>query len=427
MGRCLRLWVWLGLSLLVSVAWSCAGRPGTADGGAIAEGRTVILVSIDGFRADYLARGLTPRLSGLAREGAHAAALRPSMPTLTFPNHYTLVTGLHPDHHGVIGNTMMDSRRPGEKFSLSNREAVRDAFWWDDAEPIWVTAEKAGVRTGTMFWPGSEAAIRGVRPSRWYAYDKRMTYADRVDQVLGWLDLPAPERPGLVTLYLEAVDTEAHKHGVDSAELNSALRDADAAVGRLVDGLASRGILDATDLVIVSDHGMADVSESRVVYLEDYADPARFVVESGGVCTMIRPVAGMEAQVLAALRGAHPKMQVWAREDIPARLALGTHRRVAPIVCLADVGWSIRLRRTDEDRGPAGATHGYDADAVEMQGLFIARGPDVACGVEVGVLHAVDVQPLLAWMLGLRAPLGDGDWSRASRVLRNPRSRAEAR
>jgi predicted AlkP superfamily pyrophosphatase or phosphodiesterase len=191
-------------------------RPAGPATGALAtsEARTpvTILVSIDGLRPDQLGRGDTPVLDALARGGV-SAAMRPSFPTLTFPNHYTLVTGLRPDRHGVIDNTMEDARRPGVRFANTEVAQVRDGFWWDGAEPIWVTAERAGMRTATMFWPGSEAAIRGVRPSNWFAYAADLTSAQRSEAVLDWMRRPADTRPALATLYFDTVDKTSHNVG----------------------------------------------------------------------------------------------------------------------------------------------------------------------------------------------------------------------
>ena len=187
-----------------------------------------VLVSIDGFRADYLTRGLTPHLSALAAKGI-SAAMRPSFPTKTYPNHYALVTGLRPDRNGIVGNKMQDAARPGETFTM---KASQDSFWWNEAEPLWAAAEKAGIRSATMFWPGSNVAYDGVRPQDWFDYDEAITNRQRVDAALDWLRRPAGIRPRFVTLYFDLVDTAGHRHGPDSPELNAALKEADAQIGR---------------------------------------------------------------------------------------------------------------------------------------------------------------------------------------------------
>ncbi|WP_082488914.1 ectonucleotide pyrophosphatase/phosphodiesterase [Duganella sp. Leaf61] len=223
--------------------------------------RPVILVSIDGFRAEYLDRGVTPNLARLAAGGVRAVAMRPSFPSITFPNHYTLVTGLRPDHHGIVENEMNDVAIPGQHFTLKNRAAVIDRRWWDQAEPVWVTAERHGVRSATLFWPGSEADIRGVRPTVSPRFDGKLPADARVDLLLSWLDRPADQRFGFMTLYFDDVDHAGHDFGPDAPQTTTALAVVDRAIARLQDGLAARQV--EADLVIVSDHGMAALSHRQ--------------------------------------------------------------------------------------------------------------------------------------------------------------------
>ena len=200
----------------------------------------LILVSVDGMHPDYLQRGLTPTLQDLADRGVRAESMRPSFPTLTFPNHYTLVTGLRPDRNGIVNNTMEDARIPDQRFSLSNREAVMDARWWDQAVPLWTSLRRSGQQAATMFWPGSEAPIHGHHPDYWHPFDAKMSTDARVDSVLGWLDLPAAKRPRLMTLYFEGVDSAGHRYGPDSEQVNTELKVVDAAIARLLEGLDKR-------------------------------------------------------------------------------------------------------------------------------------------------------------------------------------------
>lgn len=376
-------------------------------GNALAQERPVILIGIDGFRADYLQRGVTPTLSRLADEGATAPdGMRPSFPSVTFPNFYTLVTGLHPDHHGLVNNTMQDPDLPGRTFSLGNRAEVMDGIWYAEGEPIWVTAENAGIRTATMFWPGSEAAIRGVRPSYWIPFEQSVPSNARVNIVLGWMTLPPGERPDLVTLYFDVVDSAGHRFGPDSVEVNETLSQVDAAVALLLDGLAARGI--EADLVIVADHGMAPIDASRIVYLDDVVDPAAIRTYGLGPVATLDPVPGREAEVTAALTAPTPHMTCAPKAELPERLAFGTHRRIPSIVCLAETGWYIGTReRTDPARVRGGA-HGYDSTDPAMRALFIAWGPSFTAGESVTGMESVDVQPLLARLLGLEVPVGDG-------------------
>lgn len=369
--------------------------------------RPVIMIGIDGFRADYLERGLTPTIARLAGEGVHAeGGMRPSWPSVTFPNFYTLATGLHPDHHGLVYNTIRDPELPGRTFTLRNRTEVMDRVWYDAGEPIWVTAEQSGLRTATMFWPGSEAPIRGVRPTYWMPFEQSVPSMARVNMLLGWMTLPAEERPQLVTLYFDVLDTAGHNFGPDAPETNAVLADVDNAVKTLLDGLAARNI--EADVVIVADHGMAAVSGERVVYLDDHVDPSAVNVVAWGAVVSLNPVAGREAEVEAALLGEKPHLQCWRKGEIPARLSYGTNPRIPAIVCLSETGWTTGTReRTDPARIRGGA-HGYDNEATEMRALFVAHGPSFAQGVALPDMDSVDVQPLLARLLGLTAPASDG-------------------
>jgi len=270
----------LAVAAVFAVA-SCAGAPQSALTSPIVEQAAqttrpdlVILVSIDGFSPAYLGKGQTPVLDGLVAGGAFGS-MRPSFPSVTFPNHYTLVTGLHPDHHGVVGNRFNDAQLGA--FTMASKESG----FWDQGEPIWVTAEKAGVRTGTMFWPGSEVEIHGVRPSQWAPFDQGMPGDARVDRLLSWLDLPVDQRPKLETLYFDVVDTAGHRNGPDAAETRAAAASIDASMGRLIEGLKARKLYDRTMLVVVSDHGMAATSPDRVVWIDDIIDPAALKIGYG--------------------------------------------------------------------------------------------------------------------------------------------------
>lgn len=396
-------------SLAVAAAFavaSCAGAPQSALTSPIVEQAAqttrpdlVILVSIDGFSPDYLGKGQTPVLDGLVAGGAFGS-MRPSFPSVTFPNHYTLVTGLHPDHHGVVGNRFNDAQLGA--FTMASKESG----FWDQGEPIWVTAEKAGVRTGTMFWPGSEVEIHGVRPSQWAPFDQGMAGDARVDRLLSWLDLPVDQQPKLETLYFDIVDTAGHRNGPDSAETRAAAASVDASMGRLIEGLKARGVYDRTMLVVVSDHGMAATSPDRVVWIDDIIDPAALKIGYGGAVLTADPAPGREAEVQQKLVGRHPHMECWNKADVPARLVYGSNPRVAQIVCLVETGWLTATRDRPVTR--AGGAHGYDNQAPEMAAIFIAHGPGVVAGRRLTDLDSVDVQPFLARMLGIAAPAGDG-------------------
>lgn len=373
----------------------------------------VILVSLDGFRADYLDRGVTPHLSALAASGI-SAPMRPSFPSKTFPNHWALVTGKTPDHNGIVSNHFEDPARPGERFAPGNA----DPFWWSEAEPIWITAEKAGIRTAVMFWPGSDVAWgaarlarplhadpRSTRPQDWQHYDEAVTPLQRVNTVLDWLRRPEASRPRFLTLYFDAVDTAGHEYGPDDPRTLAALTEADQYIGLLVEGL--RELEQPANLILVADHGMAAVSSDRVIALDTIADPALYRVIDSGPFAAIEPASGNEERLGGILPGKHEHMECWARKDIPARLRYGSNPRVAAFFCLADMGWQIAPSSPKERT--AGGAHGYDNAAPEMAALFIASGPAFEAAGRLPPFDNVDVAPLLRDLLDLPpAPDADG-------------------
>ena len=356
-----------------------------------------ILISIDGFRADYLDRGITPTLSRLAMEGAHGK-LRPSFPTKTFPNHYAIVTGKRPDTNGIVGNNMIDPRRPDVRFSLGDPKQSLDPFWWDEAEPAWVTADKAGVRSATMFWPGSEVAIHESRPPDWMRYDAHVGYTQRVNTLLDWMRRPADIRPAFVTLYFEAVDDAGHKFGPDSAEVNAAIAEVDARIGDLTAGIAALGQPART--IVVADHGMRAIDESRVIQLADLIDLPSIIAVETGPYAAIEPAAGTDDRVYKALLKPHDHMVCNRREELPKRLHYGQNPRVAAIICIAKPGWSI-IAGTPNWPVKGGA-HGYDNQDSEMLALFIASGTGLTG--DVGTIDNIEVYPLLMRLIGV-APL----------------------
>lgn len=368
---------------------------------------TLLLVSVDGLRADYLRRDLTPHLHQWAAEGVRAQWLVPSYPTLTFPNHYTLVTGLRPDRHGIVHNTMWDEALG--PFGQSRREAVGNGAWWR-GEPIWVGAQKAGLRAATLFWPGSEAAIDGVRPARWLPYDAAMPDAARVDTVLGWLSEPDGTRPHLATLYFDRLDKSAHDHGPASPEALATLRDIDAQLGRLHAELVSRGLLDRVNVVVVSDHGMAPVPPTQWLDTEVMVSPSDARLVASGESIGFEPLPGRRAEAEARLLGRHDHYQCWRKHDLPPRWHYGRNRRVPSIVCQMDEGWAAQPRTLAMKRRQLGLRggHGFDPALPSMRAVFVARGPAFARGRVLPPVDNVDVYPLLTRVLGIAAAPNDG-------------------
>lgn len=370
----------------------------------------LLLISIDGFRANYFELGITPNLERLTRDGVRAQWMNPSYPSLTFPNHYTIATGLRPDHHGVIHNSMRDAAIG--KFKVADRDAVGDTRWWNGGEPIWIGAQKAGLRSATMFWPGSEAPIHGLRPNRWRLFDAKVDENTRVDEVLGWLGEPAnTTRPHVVTLYFDALDHESHDHGPDSAESRVAMQRIDAAIGRLLDGLAARGQLEHINLIIVSDHGMAEVAPGHRIAVESMVSLEQATVTSVGQSVGIAPNPGHEAEVEKRLLGAHDNYDCWRKGELPARWHYGTHPRVPPIVCQMHEGWDAieaeKLAKWPQDQ--TRGSHGYDPALASMRAIFLARGPAFKRGATIASFDNVDVYPLMARLIGIQAAKNDGD------------------
>nr|AQQ74967.1 hypothetical protein [uncultured bacterium] len=387
---------------------------------------TLILVSIDGFHPNYMDKYPAPTLSALARQGVRARWMTPVYPSLTFPNHYSIATGLYPDNHGIVGNNIYDPEFK-QTFSLSKREEVQNGRWWL-GEPIWVTAEKQGQRAAAFFFPGTEAEIGGRRPSHWRTYDGKIPNSERVDTVLSWLDLPVHERPTLLLTYFSDVDSAGHESGPDSEDVRQAVAEVDRALTRLVEGLKSRGIFERVNIIIVSDHGMARIDPGQVMSLDEYFDPkqAEAVVWNG--CSVnIFPKPGMERAIYSALKSkAPPHVTVYRKRDAPARFHYGRSRRIGEIVVMADEGWTItsRERRRPPARAANGeviyrGAHGYDNRLESMRAIFVAHGPAFKQSQVVEPFESVDVYNVMAKVLGLKPASNDGGSNAARAVLRS--------
>ena len=376
----------------------------------------LLLVSIDGLRADMLDRGITPNLARISSGGVRAQWMNPSYPSLTFPNHYTIVTGLRPNHHGIVHNSMQEEDIG--RFQLNVRASVTDPRWWG-GEPVWVGAEKAGMHTAVWSWPGSEATIQGVRPSQGHPYDETVSLPDRVDQVLGWLAQRDADAPRLVALYMEQVDKAGHDHGPDSPEYAAAVAQADAAIGRLLDGLQARGLAASTNIIVVSDHGMATVPDGQVLATEDMVDPSIAREVSVGQSIGFAPLPGQQRQAEKILLGAHAQYDCWTRQTLPARWQYGSNPRIPPIICQMHEGWDALTRERIARRSPgARGSHGFDNALPSMRAVFIARGPSFKQGQTLPAFDNVDVYPLLTRLLGIPAATNDGDPTRLLPALR---------
>lgn len=383
---------------------------------------TVVLVSFDGWRWDYAQRYHAPHLARLAARGV-SAPLVPSFPSKTFPNHYTLVTGLHPGHHGIVANSVLDPSS-GRRLTMADRDEVRDAMWWG-GEPLWVTAERVGRRTAPFFWPGSEASILGVRPRYWLPYDHEMPGAERVDRLLELLDLPAGERPVFATLYFSDVDSAGHASGPRSQAVADAVARVDGQLGRLLAGLAKRGLAESVNLVLVSDHGMAESDLDRVVVLEEPLAEMLDVVDLNPTLAAF-PRPGREREAFEALRRLHPRLRVYRREESPPHWRFREHPRVPPLVGVADEGWQVMRRSSLEALRAAGrrrvGVHGYDPlHTPSMRGILVAAGPAFRRGETLAPFENVHLYGALIAALGLTPAANDGDPKLARSLLRATR------
>ena len=383
----------------------------------------MVLVSLDGFRHDYLDRGLTPALSAIAAAGVRARALVPAFPTKTFPNHYTIVTGLYPGRHGIVGNEF-SAPDLGARFSMHDRAAVRDQRFWL-GEPVWTTAERHGLRTAPWFWPGSEAAIGGTRPTWWAPYDHAMPDSSRVRRVLDLLRRVDRLRPAFLTLYLSLVDQAGHEHGPDAGETDSAIARADRIIAMLDTGLAA--LPEPVNLVVISDHGMAAVAPGRVVWLDDLVRRHWLTVDELSPALMAWPAPGREREVLDGLRGS-PRLTVYRRAELPTRWRLGASARVPPVVALADEGWTIAWRpAAGSETKTLRGEHGYDNAVPAMAGVLLARGPAFRRGARVPAIGSVHLYSLLAELLGVPPAATDASPDSVRAVLAAPGSSAAAR
>jgi len=398
-----------------------AGAPPTdsAASPAADSSAPLLLVSIDGLRHDYFELYDAPTLEALAAEGTFVEQVEHSFPTKTFPNHYTVATGLHPANHGIISNTMYDEELG--RFSLGNREAVQDGRWWE-GEPIWVTAEKQGLTSHALFWPGSEAEIDGVRPTEWFTYDSSIPGDERVDQILAWLDLPAGARPDFMTLYFSTVDSHGHRYGPEHEEVGQALAEVDAHMQRLLEGLEARDLSDALNMLIVSDHGMSPTSQERVIILDDYIDlDDVFIVDYSPVAMINVRNGGTTPEALVAALDAAPNSSAYLRTDVPAALNFHGHDRIPEVIMIADDTWSISTRsffEDDPDRADGGA-HGYDPRLESMLSLAIAHGPEFRAAHTIDKGYAVDFYEAMTAVLGLAPAPNDGSAARARQLLRD--------
>jgi predicted AlkP superfamily pyrophosphatase or phosphodiesterase len=364
----------------------------------------VVLVSLDGFRYDYVKKYSAPNIAAMASRGASAPdGMIPSYPSTTFPNHLALITGLYPEHHGIVANTFYDPARQ-QRYTYGDPAAVQDGSWYSGV-PLWSLAEQNQMRAACYFWPGSEAEIAGKRPSYYLKFDPTIPNDQRIEQVLAWLRQPVAQRPHFITLYMAEVDGAGHEHGPDGKETADAVKFVDAGVGKLIAGLDALHL--PIDLIVLADHGM-ETTRGGWITLDQFADLSQF--KSAGPLMFASSDAEAE-KAYRSLKGASDKFKVYRRADLPAELRYDSNPRAGDPVVVASGPYSIRARTPaagEPDKPPSVGQHGYDPRVMPtMKALFVATGPDIRAGVTVQPFENVNVYPLIARILGL--PIGKID------------------
>lgn len=379
----------------------------------------LVLISIDGFRWDYPDLYPTPAIARIAARGVKAEAMQPAFPTLTFPNHYSIATGMLPAHHGLVANEF-----PGEEtqswYDYKNRSTVEDGSWYL-AEPIWVTAEKQGMVTAAYFFVGTEADVRGVRPTHWRKFNAETSGEQRVRQVLDWLAEPAAVRPHLITLYFEEVDDYAHWYGPGSPQSIASLSRVDAQIGQLLDGIESLHFAEDVYIVLVSDHGQALYQTQKPVFiLDQHVDLDGAGLVEGGPYVFIHFAPADKtraAEMRDTINRAWDCGQAMLPAETPASWAVNDSPRFPAIIVQADPGCAVistSARRGKITQGD----HGWPPEMPEMRGIFMASGPGIAAGTRTGIIQVTDVYPLMMKILGLEFPGPiDGDLDRLPNLL----------
>lgn len=408
-----RLLIWLSVATLLIFPIRAETKSAVAP-----RDRILILISLDAFRWDYLQKykDKTPNLRRLAAEGVHAKRLIPMFPTMTFPNHHTIVTGWRPAHHGVIHNNIYDPVTK-ETFAF-NKPEQQGAEWWG-GEPIWATAIKQGRRANCLFWPGTGTAMAGILPTEWKYYEGKPEPNEIVDMGLAWLDQPKEKLPSVVMLYFHHTDSVGHKHGPDSPETAASVAQVDEAMGRLVDGLHRLKLDDAANLVIVSDHGMADISPTRTIALGDLVDLKSVQVDFSGAVVGLRPLDGNVDALYRAFKGKENHFRVYRAANMPKRYHFKGNPRIPPVVVVADDGWYLSKRASTEPpaRAMNKGTHGFDPELDSMGATFIASGPAFRHGATLKPFENVHIYNLLCATLGLKPAENDGDDRLVKQVL----------
>ncbi len=377
----------------------------------------VLLISLDGFRWDYPEKTDTPNFHRLIQKGVRAKRMLPVFPSKTFSNHYSIVTGLFPENHGIVSNSFYDPKMQ-DAFSYRSTKDNEDSKWWG-GEPIWVTAEKQGLKSASFFWPGAQAKIGGIDPTYLKKYDGKIRNESRIDTVLSWLQKPEKERPSVITCYFARADETGHEFGPDTPEMSATIAHLDSIIGRLIHGLEAASLWDEVNIIIVSDHGMASTSSKRVIFLEDFLDVKKFRISMETPFVGIRTSEDSIDYVFNKLDKKNPHMRILRKNQMPSEYHFSKNDRIAEVICLADEGWSITTRdyfNKDPKRFDAG-THGYDNFLPSMGATFIACGPSFKKNVVIEPFLNIHIYDLIAELLKINPAPNDGSLDSLRHIL----------
>ncbi|MCB9219708.1 MAG: alkaline phosphatase family protein [Ignavibacteriales bacterium] len=355
----------------------------------------VILISFDGFRWDYLNRGITPNLDQIKNEGVNALSLRPSFPSKTFPNHYSIVTGMYPENHGIIANNFVNPFT-NEVYKLGDTISVRDSKWYL-GEAFWETAERNGIKTASYFWPGSEVKTDHRRPSIYEKYEHNRPYKSRIDGVVKWLKLPEKKRPHFISMYFHDTDSYGHKYGPNSPEINQSIQRLDSLIGYFKIELDKINFLDSVNILIVSDHGMTEINTNRIINIENIL--CGYNVKFGGEKPFmtIEPEKNEIDEVYELLKQNENHYKVYKKSELPERFHYSNHPFIYSLILIAENGWSLVNDSSFEkmNNSYSKGNHGYDNNHTDMHGIIIGKGPNLKSNFKTGTVWNIDIYPLL--------------------------------
>lgn len=359
----------------------------------------VILISADGFRYDYAEKYKAEHLQALANEGVKAASMIPCFPSVTFPNHYSIVTGLYPSHEGLVDNSFYD--RNLHKFYSMHGKTATDSVWYK-ATPLWVLAEQQQMLTASFYWVGSEVQIQGIRPTYYYNYNEKIGIDQRIQTVVNWLKLPPESRPHLITFYFPQVDHEGHKHGPNSPEVASAVHFVDSAVYELTKAVSATGL--KVNFIFVSDHGMTTPDIVNTIKMPAAIDTSKFIVSDHGLMIDLYAKNPDDIQkTYEQLKKEAKDYEVYLRVNIPSHFHYSKsddrYNRIGDIILISNYPKVFNIRNSKFDPG----WHGFDPLAVkDMQATFYAWGPAFKPHTEIGSFPNVDIFPMVSDILGLK-------------------------